>query len=271
MNITSNYNVKPLLFNQQTNITFGNNALVQKELIPKAKTIVKEVSPKVKLITNTSDILNTLYVACKNCVVAESPDEIYENLKNVSNDEKLRVIRKAIKSGHSSILEHAQVTFTVSDISRVCGQMIKAYRHGSATQKSQRYVAAKDEFNYIIPASISKNPKLKEEYSELMQMASDLYLKFVNLGIPPEDARYAYPLSITTSAIATFNLRELLLVENERLCNRAQQEMRKLAEAVKAEVVQKEPWLAEFLIPKCEALGACPEHKSCGKMLNRMG
>lgn len=230
-----------------------------------ANTIVKDISPKVKLISDTSNIIDTLYTVCKNCTIADEPAKIYENLSNVAKEEKLRVIKNAVKSGHTSVLEHAMVTFTVSDISRVCAQMLKAYRHSSTTQKSQRFVAAKEEFNYIIPSAISKNPELKAKYTKLMSDASDLYLEFVNSGIHPQDARYAYPLSVTTSTVSSFNLRELILVEGERLCSRAQEEIRVLTNTIRKELVEKEPWLKEFLMPKCELQGFCREAKSCGR------
>jgi len=209
-----------------------------------------------------------LYVACKNCVSPDSPDIIFKNRNKIPKEDKLRVIRNAVKSGHTSVLEHAQVTFTVSDISRVCGQMLKAYRHSSSTQKSQRYVAAKDKFEFVIPETINNIPSLKKEYKLLMQKAANLYKTFVDNGVPAEDARYVYPLSVTTSTVTSLNLRELVFVENERLCNRAQQEMRELAKAVRKEILKKEPWLEEFLVPKCIANGKCTEIRKCGKSID---
>lgn len=248
----------------------SQNSIYNKKYSPafnSAKTFVNTISPNVKLISDTSNIIDTLYTVCKNCIVADKPYKIYENLGNVPKEEKLRVIRNAVSSGHTSILEHALVTFTISDISRVCAQMLKSYRQSSTTQKSQRHVAENKQFDYIIPKSISDNAKLKEKYTQFMRNASNLYLEFVNAGIPPEDARYVYPLSITTSTVSSFNLRELILVENERLCSRAQEEIRVLADAVREEVIKKEPWLKEFLVPKCETSGFCREIKSCGRKL----
>ena len=52
---------------------------------------------------------------------------------------------------------------------------------------------------------------------------------------------------------------------NERLCNRAQWEIKELCQKMREEVIAAEPAFADFLQPKCEHLGYCPEHASCGR------
>ena len=262
VNKIQNYNYANSTFSNKKTTSYNN---VYNLSFNAGKTVVKDISPKVKLISDTKNIIDTLYTVCKNCVVADDPATIYENINKIPQEEKLRVIKNAVKSGHTSILEHVTVTFTISDISRVCAQMLKAYRHASTTQKSQRYIAAKNEFNYIIPATISNNSDLKAKYIQFMRLASEMYQQFVNTGIPPEDARYVYPLAVTTSTVSSFNLRELVLIEGERLCTRAQKEIRVLADEVRKELIKKEPWLKELLMPKCEMLCFCREKKSCGK------
>ena len=54
---------------------------------------------------------------------------------------------------------------------------------------------------------------------------------------------------------------------NERLCSRAQWEIRELAQEMKKAVLEVFPQAADMLVPKCEAysLHYCPESKSCGR------
>ena len=66
--------------------------------------------------------------------------------------------------------------------------------------------------------------------------------------------------------VASLNLRELIHLANLRLCSRAQYEIRCLVKAMTDEVIKKEPWLASYLVPKCEKLGYCDEDKSCGRV-----
>ncbi len=62
----------------------------------------------------------------------------------------------------------------------------------------------------------------------------------------------------------TVNLRELIHIANERLCTRAQWEIREVVSRMKEEVVKVEPFFEKYLTPKCARLGYCPEKESCG-------
>jgi len=50
-----------------------------------------------------------------------------------------------------------------------------------------------------------------------------------------------------------------------RLCNRAQWEIRKVFEEMKAVTISRYAWLDDLLQPQCVHLGYCPEHNSCKK------
>ena len=218
----------------------------------------------VELISMPDNMLKTIYTACKTCYSAKMP---YENYLNAPDEEKmLELIKRVIGSGHYSTIEHIQLTFAVQNVSRACTHQLVRHRHMSFSQKSQRYVKEKGEFDYIMPKTIEKNPKLKEKFEEFILNTSNLYQEFIEAGIPAEDARSILPNAAASSLVASLNLRELIHLANLRLCTRAQLEIRMLVKAMVDEVIKKEPWLKPYLVPKCERLGYCDEDKSCGKM-----
>ena len=139
----------------------------------------------------------------------------------------------------------------------------------SFSQKSQRYVKEKGEFDYIIPSQIAANAELKEKFEKHMQEVAQLYQEFVETGIKAEDARAILPNATASSMVASLNLRELIHLANLRLCTRAQLEIRTLIKKMCDEVIKEEPWLKSHLVPKCERLGYCDEDKSCGRMPQR--
>lgn len=98
-----------------------------------------------------------------------------------------------------------------------------------------------------------------------MEEISKKYLEFTEAGIPAEDARAVLPNACATSMVVSTNLRELIHVANLRLCTRAQYEIRMLVKGMCDALTEKEPWLKEYLVPKCERLGFCDEDKSCGR------
>ena len=98
-----------------------------------------------------------------------------------------------------------------------------------------------------------------------MGKISEQYQEFVEAGIPAEDARFVLPNAAASSMVASLNLREMIHLANLRLCTRAQYEIRMLVKKMCEALVEEEPWLKPYLVPKCERLGFCDEDKSCGR------
>ena len=178
----------------------------------------------------------------------------------------LKLIERVISSGHYSTIEHIQVSFAISNVSRACTHQLVRHRHMSFSQKSQRYVKEKGQFDFIIPPTIEKKPELKEKFISFMGKISEQYQEFVEAGIPAEDARFVLPNAAASSMVASLNLREMIHLANLRLCTRAQYEIRLLVKKMCDELIKEEPWLKPYLVPKCERLGFCDEDKSCGRM-----
>ncbi len=221
----------------------------------------------VKLISKPQNILKTVYTACRTCYSALSPEEI--NASADDEEKMLKLIERVISSGHYSTIEHIQLSFAISNVSRACTHQLVRHRHMSFSQKSQRYVKEKGEFDYIIPSQIAANIELKEKFEKHMQEVAQLYQEFVEAGIKAEDARAILPNATASSMVASLNLRELIHLANLRLCTRAQFEIRTLIKKMCDEVIKEEPWLKPHLVPKCERLGYCDEDKSCGRMPQR--
>lgn len=219
--------------------------------------------PVVHLISRPENMLKTVYTAARTCYSADMPINIY----NSSDDEEkmLKLIERVVGSGHYSVIEHIQVTFAISNVSRACTHQLVRHRHMSFSQKSQRYVKEKGQFDYIIPPTIEKNQELKAKFIDFMNEISNKYQEFVEAGIPAEDARAVLPNACATSIVTSLNLRELIHIANLRLCSRAQFEIRMMVKAMCDELIKVEPWLKPYLVPKCERLGFCDEDKSCGR------
>lgn len=221
----------------------------------------------VKLISKPQNILRTIYTACRTCYSSLLPQEIFESTDD--EEKMLKLITRVISSGHYSTIEHIQLSFAISNVSRACTHQLVRHRHMSFSQKSQRYVKEKGEFDYIIPGDIAKNPCLKDKFEKHMLEVAKFYQELVEAGVKAEDARAVLPNATSSSLVASLNLRELIHLANLRLCTRAQLEIRTLIQKMCDEVIKEEPWLKNHLVPKCERLGYCDEDKSCGRMPQR--
>ncbi|MBR1460954.1 FAD-dependent thymidylate synthase [bacterium] len=223
--------------------------------------------PVVKLISKPENILKTVYTACRTCYSAVSPVEMYEN--DADEGKMLKLIRNVVASGHHSTIEHIQVSFAISNVSRACTHQLVRHRLMSFSQKSQRYVQEKGQFDYLIPPTIDKDHELREKFVSFMGEISNMYQEFVDAGIPAEDARAVLPNAAASSLVASLNLREMIHLAQLRLCTRAQYEIRMLVKGMCNELTKQEPWLKEYLVPKCEFFGFCDEHKSCGRKITK--
>ena len=220
---------------------------------------------KVKLISTTQNLLDILYTGARTCYNAGSPIDMFEEVNNISCDKKLKLINGCIKSNHQSILEHSQFTFAIEGVSRALTHQLVRHRHCSFSQQSQRYVNLEGTFDYVTPKALQDEGDLQGYFAECMQQAYESYTELINKGVKPEDARAVLPNACCTNMVITLNLRSLIHLCNERLCTRAQLEIRQLVQLMVKEVLKDNEWLKPYLQPKCESLGYCPEHKGCGR------
>jgi thymidylate synthase (FAD) len=156
----------------------------------------------------------------------------------------MALVKHLYAGGHHSVFEHIYFTFKIEGISRACSHQLVRHRHCSFTQRSQRY-CSEDGFQYVIPKTIDE-----EEFKDDMAMMGWAYADYQNLGVPNEDARYILPNACATSLYLSCNLRELIHMANERLCTRAQWEIRDLVREMCNLV---DPQLQFMLVPKCKS------------------
>lgn len=221
---------------------------------------MSETTLKVKLLRYTSDPENLVALAAKLCYTDSDVDGLSEKLGKGDIES---FIDKIVRIGHHSVLEHVSFTFGIEGVSRALTHQLVRHRVASFSQKSQRYVKH-SEFEYVLPDSI-KNSKFFNKYEELMEQISKTYSEFVKAGIPNEDARYILPNACETKIIVTMNARELLHFFKLRCCNRAQWEIRRMAELMLQECIKAAPMIFSHAGPGC-VFGDCPENEfTCGK------
>jgi thymidylate synthase (FAD) len=218
---------------------------------------------KVRLINYTKDPEKIVAQSARLCYSELSVEDLE---KELTNESIIKLIKKIIKLGHYSVLEHATFTFAIEGISRVTSHQLVRHRLASFSQQSQRYVKINREgFPYIIPKSIAKDKKLAKMFIDAIKELNGIYQLLLDHNIEAEDARYILPQAVTTKIIITANARELLHIFKLRCCNRAQWEIREVAIKMLKEVEDIAPTIFENAGPPC-ILGPCPEGElSCGK------
>ena len=175
----------------------------------------------------------------------------------------LKALEHALKGGHESVIEHVSFTFRISGVSRALLAQLTRHRIGiSFSVQSQRYCDM-GEMPLVIPESIKENKELLNEFGIVMDAVKAFYHKAVKAGIPKEDARYATPQAAVTEIVMTANARELKHFFSLRCCNRAQWEIRELADRMLAICKDKCPVIFADAGPGC-VYDICPEEHPCG-------
>ncbi len=237
---------------------------------------------KVKLIAYTPDPERTIAAAAKTCYSATDVDSILDGL----TEEKTRSFLQMLGDvGHESPIEHASFTFAIEGVSRSLLAQITRHRMASFSVQSQRYVKEKG-FEYVMPHEIEKIPEAMEIFKKAMEedqrhyeeltaiLAEKHYAAFLKQGQAEktarrnaekkaiEDARFVLPNACATKMVMTANARSLKNFFRLRCCNRAQWEIRELAEEMYRLVYAVAPNLFAGFGPAC-IQGPCPEGKMC--------
>lgn len=183
-----------------------------------------------------------------------------------------KALKNAMEGGHESVLEHCKFTFLVEGVSRALLAQLTRHRIASFSVQSQRYVSYKDGFEYVTPPSISAlGEEAEKRYHTQMAMMQRWYNEWLDqLGDKmQEDARFVLPNACCTRLVVTMNARELRHFFTLRCCNRAQWEIRQMADEMLR--ICKEQAYSLFADAGAGCVrSACPEGKhSCGKPRNK--
>jgi thymidylate synthase (FAD) len=223
-----------------------------------------EVLPDVKLLDYPHDPLSVLYVAYRTCYSGLTPQEIRRRVDSgkITREKMLEFLERWLPTGHGSPKQQLNFTFGLSGMSRVTSHQFVRHHVGIVfDQQSQRYVEFKGaDFPYVVPPTWVK-AGIVDRYVAFMSEAAALYQQALEAGIPGEDARFVLPHSAATNIQFTVNFEELLHIADQRLCTRAQWEIRHIWAKARAEVGKVCPELKKFIQPKCGhfRLGYCDE------------
>ena len=236
----------------------------------------------VRLIAHTPEPEKVVAAAAKLCY---SDAHITDLLDGLDEEKTARFLTMLSDLGHASPIEHASFTFGIEGVSRTLLAQITRHRIASFSVQSQRYVRL-DDFRYVIPPEIEAIPEAKAAFIESMNEDAQRYLDLVQKledghtarlmaeGMPEkqarakaskqanEDARFVLPNACETKMVMTMNCRSLQNFFNLRCCNRAQWEIRGVADEMLKLVLPLAPHIFAAAGPRC-LTGPCPEGRMC--------
>lgn len=242
---------------------------------------------KVTLIAHTPEPEKVIATAAKLCYSSSDIGSLRDGLTEEKTESFINMLASI---GHESPMEHVSFTFGIEGVSRACTHQLVRHRIASYSQKSQRYVN-EDGFEFITPPEIAEVPEARVEFERQMSSIVDSYHKiaeiltqkhtktFLEQGMDEkdactkakkkayEDARFVLPNACETKIVVTMNVRSLFNFFKHRCCNRAQWEIKAVADEMLKICCEIAPNVFKNAGPSCVMTGKCPEGKmSCGKM-----
>jgi len=218
---------------------------------------------EVKLVEATENPEELICKAARNDYMQEfvgdlTFEETMETVDGTTTEEKMRtLIGHLMDHGHFGPFEHPQATFAVKGISRSCMAQITRHRHVSFDVRSMRYVAfddvdpadVRDGELVVVPPSatdpdwVGRNQQTadvdeedvrrrEQVFRETVADAVESYQELLDLGMPPEDARFVLPIGTKVNIVMSMNVRMLMHVADMRAAADAQWEIREMTEGM---------------------------------------
>ena len=157
----------------------------------------------------------------------------YKSEKAISAESANTFVRGLVKSGHESVIEHEKITVKFICDRGVTHEIVR-HRIASYSQESTRYCNyAQDKFGseltFIKPCFWEDKPEAFELWRKQMEIVEAAYIKLIELGAAPEQARSILPNSVKTEIIVTMNLREWRHYFKLRTSKRAHPQIREVS------------------------------------------
>lgn len=186
---------------------------------------MKVIKPSFELLGNINpyELIKHLEYCARTCYKSEG-------LITDSSAEPL--LRRIIKSGHESVIEHDTVTVRIICDRGVSHEIVR-HRIASYSQESTRYCNySKDkygkELTFIKPLFWKEDSSEYKIWEAQMQSIEDSYLNLIQLGATPDQARSILPNSLKTEIVVTMNFREWRHFFKLRTSKRAHPQMREI-------------------------------------------
>lgn len=187
------------------------------------------------------EILKKIELAGRTCYKSEN------KITGTSADD---FVRRIIKSGHESVLEHASATVRIIADRGVSHELITHRTGFSKSQESTRYCNySKDKFGSEItdikPFFFPDGSRKLEIWLDAMHYAEKCYFALLTEGATPQEARTVLSIGLKTEMVITANMREWRHIFKLRCSPAAHPQMREIMLPLLTEMFNRVPVLFE--------------------------
>jgi len=176
----------------------------------------------------------------------------YKSEQNITDNSAVDFIKKIIKNGHESVIEHEKVSVKFICDRGVTHEIVR-HRIASYSQESTRYCNyAQDifgnELTFIKPVFWEETSTEYKLWKETMLNIEQVYNNLISMNASAEQARSVLPNSLKTEIVVTMNLREWRHFFKLRTSTRAHPQMREISIPLLIEMKKLLPAIFEDIL-----------------------
>ena len=177
----------------------------------------------------------------------------YRSEDKIAASSAAEFVQRIMQSGHLSVIEHISVSVRVVCDRGVSHEIVR-HRLASYTQESTRYCNyAKGKFGgevaFVRPCFWEETDERYALWRQSMEQAEAAYLRLIELGSTPQEARSVLPHSLKTEIVMTMNLREWRHLFELRAAPAAHPQIREIAIPLLEEFKKRIPIVFDDLTP----------------------
>lgn len=168
--------------------------------------------------------------------IEEAGRVCYKSEDKITEDSAEKFVAGIIKRGHEAVLEHESIRVKFI-VDRGVSHEIVRHRLAAYCQESTRYCNYSkggfgSEITVIEPCFLERDTQKWAAWESAMKNAEFSYLRMLEIGCSPQEARSVLPNSLKTEVVMTANLREWRHFFKLRTAPAAHPQMREVAIAL---------------------------------------
>jgi len=179
----------------------------------------------------------------------------YKSENSISEDSAKRFVKSLIERGHLSVIEHYSVSVRIICDRGVSHELVR-HRPASYTQESTRYCnytkgKFDGELTFIEPCFWQNTKSTEYEiWKDAMSQCEKDYIRLIEIGATPQEARSILPNSLKTEILVTMNLREWRHFFTLRTAKASHPQMREITIPLLNEFKEKIPIVFNDIVPE---------------------
>lgn len=214
---------------------------------------------------NADDIIIKSNIMYHYQCTEQEAETIIEELEKSDKNAKEKIMDNILHKEECRELE--QVNFTIQ-IPISLSILTHLTRHRMHSLLVPEFVPLWNMKNYITPDTVRENAN--EIYEEAARKNIEMFEYFKSEKIAEEDLIYFYIGAQMLNVLTTIDARNLKWILRLRCCNKAQWQIRKIAQEINGQVKKLTPLLGKGLGATCMTDRYCGEGKECCGLINKL-